>query len=248
MSAVCARLRDVDRHFDGGLSASAEHDLRQHLPTCTACTERYRRHLLLSRLDQRAPSAKERLARGLGWSSPRPAALGWAGGLVAAGLALFLLVPQLLPEGFRARGFGSSAETVKLMAWRTPPGGEPEPVRKHVSASDELAFAYVNQSDKAWLMIFAVDEHRHVYWYYPAWTRAEDDPGAVAAVRSGAVQELPEAISHPYDGAALTLYAAFMDTPHHVKEMEQRIQTATDPAALTVPGTQLVSLHLEVAR
>jgi hypothetical protein len=63
----------ISAHFAGRASPSAEAEMREHLPTCSACRACYRRHHLLARLDPAGLAAEERLARGLGFGGRRAA-------------------------------------------------------------------------------------------------------------------------------------------------------------------------------
>ena len=72
-------------------------------------------------------------------------------------------------------------------------------------------------------MIFGIDEHRHVYWFYPSWTDAQSDPPAVAAPASMVLRELPDAVTQKLDGNLLQVEALFLDAPLTVKQVEGRI-------------------------
>jgi hypothetical protein len=93
-------------------------------------------------------------------------------------------------------------------------------VEAKIRAGDDLAFAYTNASGYKHLFVFGVDEHRHVYWYYPAWTSADDDPHGVDVAAGPEVRELPEAIRHELDGRELTIHAVFLDDDTSVKRIE----------------------------
>jgi hypothetical protein len=81
----CPHGRWVEQHFAGAITPHDERVLRRHLPGCEDCRGLYQRLLVGSRLDPRALTPKERLARGLGLvpSPPRP----WVA-IVAALVAL----------------------------------------------------------------------------------------------------------------------------------------------------------------
>jgi hypothetical protein len=251
MSATCPRTHDVDRHFLRGLSPGRELAFRTHLRTCAPCGERYRRHLALARLDPRMPTAKERMGRGLGLLPRAPSKGPWAGALLAVAVASLVVWVQpwrSSPADFRPRGPVLAPAPVELRGWRVPTGRAPERLGEWLSPQDDLALAYVNRQGYPWLMVFAVDERRNVYWYYPTWSRAEEDPGAIPAASGDSVHELPQAIRHDFVGARLTLYGAFMDSRRSVRQLEQLVQAAPDPQALAIPGAQLVSRSLEVRR
>jgi hypothetical protein len=228
--------RLIDRHFAGRIAPSEERALREHVAECDACCARYERHLLLARLDPRARPAEERLARGLGLPTPRRSrATTWIalGGLASSAALAALLAIGLRsgppPGSFVGRG---APPTDELVVYRLRPGAGAEPARGAIAASDELAFAYRNHSGCKRLLVFAVDEHRHVYWYHPAWTDAQADPVAVPIEAGEAVHELPQAIVQPLDGKSLRVYGLFLDRAATVREVEAAVQAGRDGARL----------------
>ena len=79
---------------------------------------------------------------------------------------------------------------------RRAPNGPAKPMQ----ADDELAFAYRNPGGMTRLLVFAVDEHGHVYWYYPGWSDAADNPTAVPISSQPGLHELPASVLHKFDG------------------------------------------------
>jgi hypothetical protein len=77
--------------------------------------------------------------------------------------------------------------------------------------------------------VYGVDEHRHVYWYYPAWSNPSDDPHAIAVDPGVALRELPEAIRHEIDGHELTIHAVFLDHDTSVRQVERWVEEARTP-------------------
>jgi len=225
---TCGRTRAVDRHFAGALGPRRERALRQHLPACEVCRARYERHLLLAPLDPRALPAERRIAIGLGlrpgraWRRPALAAAA-----AAAALCALLLIGRSGPSEFTARG--PHSRPAQLLVYRVPPGGSPVRAGRSMAAADELAFAFENPHGWRRLLVFGVDEHLHIYWYHPAWTEASSDPSAVPIASTG---ELPEAISHRYDGRRLVLHAVFTDEAITVRQVEAMIRGAADLSAL----------------
>lgn len=249
-SSACSFSGDVDRHFALRLSPEKEHSLRNHLPDCELCRRRYDRQLLLAKLDPSAKKPEERLASGLGLrASPRrfSAVFVPLGGLAAAALSLMLVV-QLQGRdeaGFAPRGAPlSGSELIVHRATRT---GALEPVEATIHADDELAFAYRNEGGSRFLMAFGVDEHRHVYWYYPTWLDPEEDPTAITISKVSASKELPEAIRHALDGQRLTVYGLFLEEPMTVSAIEALVQD--EPQRLEgLPGAKLWKSELKVIR
>ncbi len=242
-------LISIDRHFAGRTGAREEAQLRAHLPECEVCRARYERHLLFERLT-RGRGAQQRLARGLGFrieserSWPRWTAAVMATAATAAAALLVFGRPSEPPHPeFYARS-GPSSLAPSLLVYRMHSDTAPVQAQSRISRDDELAFAYSNPSTKKYLWIFGVDEHRHVYWYYPAWPEGTPEPGPYAARAGVGPHELPEAVRHDFDGSRLELYSLMSDEPLSVAEIEARV-TTTGNAEL--PNATAVRRLLEVA-
>jgi hypothetical protein len=212
---TCGKAGGVDRHFAGRLGTAGEEELRRHLPECADCTARYRAQLAMERLDPRAAGAKARLRRALGLPAPRRRTWQWLA-LPSLAAAALLLIVAGGDRGFLARG-GSGPAALEIYR---PHHGQVEAV---IRPGDELAFAYRNLSKKSRLLLFGVDEHRHVFWYHPAWVQDSDEPVAIPLQRDAALHELPEAIAQPLDGRELRIVAWFLDEPLSVKQAEALI-------------------------
>jgi hypothetical protein len=209
----------IDGHFGGGAGARDERRMREHLDGCARCVRYYERHLLLGELDPRARPADERLARGLGL---RPARRRWApfaGLALAAAAACALLLVPARPGEFTPRGHAAASE---LYVYRVQKGARAQRLAagERIAARDELAFAYTNPERFERLMVFAVDDHGHVYWYYPAWTDAAATPSAIAIAPTAQLTELGEAVAHTFDDRGIELYALFTHAPLDVKTVE----------------------------
>jgi hypothetical protein len=217
----------VDAHFAGGISPARERELRSHLPGCESCREYYERHLLLAALDPNAKPRQERLGIGLGIEAARKPsrAAPFAVVLCAAAALLFAVVPLRAKraDDFLARGTANTQDP-KVLAYRIEHGQAPQTLRSAMRAADELAFAYANPGGYHKLMIFAVDEHKHVYWYHPEWTSRSDDPHAIDIAAGPEVREIPAAVSHSFDGGELTLFAVFTNEDLTVRKVEQMVQ------------------------
>jgi hypothetical protein len=219
----CTMRAHVDWHFAGTILPRAERTMREHLSTCDSCRDLYRRHLLLARLDPRALPAEERIARGLGLRV-RPRAVVMRLGVVAAAAAAAALLVMVHPrgDGFSARGnVGALAEpTSRVFAYDVDADKPPSIARDTLRSGHELAFAYENRAAKRWLVIFGVDEHGHVYWFHPGWSREDEDPVAIAVEVDDQRHELPEAIRQRFDGTHLEIRSLFVDQPISVREVE----------------------------
>jgi hypothetical protein len=257
----------IAAHFTGAVAPAAEREMRTHLPGCADCHSFYEQHLLLSSLDPAGLSSEVRLARGLGLRPERRQsrlAFGWWSlcGATFAALVLFLVSGRsglhlgggaagytAAANGVEARGGPASvaaARTPEVQIYRFAQGaatGAAERASDVVHAGDELAFAYRNPGGSSRLLVFAVDEHGHVYWYHPGWSDAADNPTAVPISSAPGLHELPAAVLHKFDGERIMIHALFTDREISVRQIEGALaasaahgQMAGVSAPLTLPG------------
>jgi hypothetical protein len=231
--------RAINAHFAGAAAPGRERAMRAHLPACADCRAFYDEWLLVASLDPAAPSDQERLARGLGlpvrrapaWGLRRLSSLGGLAAATAVAIALVLLRPAPKGNGddgsgeFVARGGAAAAPASALDVYRIA-GGATESVAGTLHAGDEVAFAYRNPTGKHRLLVFAVDEHRHVFWYHPGWTEPAANSGAVPISTEPGRHELPAAIAQRYDGQRLMVHALFTDEELTVRQVEAALATA----------------------
>lgn len=251
---TCAFTKQVDRHFSGSIDPRSEHELRAHLPDCARCRDRYQRLLLLERIDPNAKGTEERLARGLGFRPPRLRWLG-AGAAIAAAAAAFVLTSSrniqtasVADGSFQARGGGgkvTKSVVPELHLFKLRPGEPSRPVKDSITNKDELAFSYRNPGDAKFLLVFGVDEHHHVYWYYPAWLDASKKPVAIKIASDDDDHELPEAVVHPLDGDKLDVVAVFASKQVSVTEVEQKIAEHGPDAPLGIGVEARTRLRVE---
>jgi hypothetical protein len=268
-TAACRASRGrIDAHFGGRIDPEEERTLRVHLTGCADCRSYYDRHLMLAALDPSAKSAAERIAVGLGFSvgaggtgeeaavrapfrlsGSRIAPLAWAA--CAAAVVLLLLVPaRNRHEGeFAARGVGTAASEPHLLVYRIHPHEQLPHTGGVIKSGDDLAFAYSNPANYRHLSVFGVDEHRHVYWYYPAWLNEEENPLSIDVAPGAEVRELPEAISHALDGRRLTIVAVFSNDVTSVRNVEELVtKNAAVDEPLGLRGAYEERLELGVER
>jgi hypothetical protein len=248
---ACAVRETIDRHFEGTVSPTSERAMREHLPTCASCHAYYERWLVLSRLDPEVLPAETRIRRGLGLERRRsvvvPFGLAAVATVVAAAATLLLRVhPASDADGFAARGGPTGSAASRVLVYDVAPGKAATLASGTVGRGDELAFAYENPAAKTRLVIFGVDEHRHVYWFYPAWTNPGDDPVAIPIAQDALRHELPDAVRHDFDGARLAIRSVFLDTPVGVHEVEAMLRRDPDgplpiPGAVESPATFVVA-------
>jgi hypothetical protein len=250
--APCQWTARVDAHFAGKNSVTEEHELRQHLLAgCPTCHRRYTRQAMLAKLQPDAPSAKERLGVALGLRRRTRSRLltGLCTMVAACGTLAFFVVGRTDP-GFQARGLPAAAGDARaeLLVFRVRPGAPNLRAADRFSAKDELAFAYRNGAGKRHLFIFGVDEHRHVYWFAPAWKEARELPAAPMATADGALHELEDAVGHVYDGARLDVHALFTDRAWRLEELEAVVGGAAPGAPLSFAGDVYLVRSFEVDR
>jgi hypothetical protein len=248
-------VRRIDAHFARTISVAEENELRQHLPECGACRSYYERHLLFESLDPRARGAEARLAVGLGIRRRRRTATPFVVGATAFA-ALALAAPMLgstiasrrEPE-FAPRGTIEMSEAPHLMIYRLRPDRAPELVHGVVGPRDELAFAYTNPDGFERLLIFGVDEHRHVYWYHPAWSREGENPVGIPVAAGPQVHELAEAVTQRLDGRTLRIVGLFTRDSISVRQVERVVKDApmgTVDFAGAIRGTVQMETLLEI--
>lgn len=226
---TCTERDLIDAHFGGDVTVSDERCMRAHITDCAFCKAHYRKRQIFASLDPEAPSLEERLARGLGLANrerkrgldklPLPALTS----ILAVAAVLFFVVRSPNDDGFRSRGSVAMADTSTISVYRVSD-------RTLLSATntlnqdDELAFSYDNASRKPYLMIFGVDEDGRVYWFYPAWTDESENPMAVKTDPGRVLEQLPEAIKHPFAGSHLTVHGLFLDNPLTVRDVEAALR------------------------
>jgi hypothetical protein len=221
----------ISAHFGAGCRPQVEEEMRAHLATCADCCRIYDRHLLLASLDPAAAPAEARLGRRLGF--PRrdararlPFGVGMMLGVAVAGAMVLFAgrrpVTALADGGFSPRGLppvSAAPASSDLRVVRFWSGGRVlDPAA--INPGDELAFAYRNPSGKQHLMVFAVDEHGHVYWYHPEWSDAQKNPAAVPISAEPGLHELPAAVLQHLDGERLMIHALFSDRELTVRQVE----------------------------
>jgi hypothetical protein len=264
----------------GGRAAMA---MRAHLASCQSCRARYRRNLVWeSALPDGAARAESRLWLEIQRvSAAAPAAVtlggqarpGLAGqrqagrpGLTlllgAAAVAALLVVPasMFLRRDVAGRpvsrgGAPALGMPPTLHVFHAVGGTAAEPVEDRIRASDGLLFAYSNPGTAySHLMVFAVDEAHRVYWFYPAYLRAGEDPEAIAIQPERNGVELAEEIRHPFSPGRARLFALFLPGPERVLTVEQAVARAyaapgvslTEEVPLGLPGAHQESRLLLV--
>jgi hypothetical protein len=243
----------IDAHFARRISPARERDMRAHLAGCDSCGKYYESHLLLETITARSAQARERLANGLGLSiAPQRGSATWVFAATLATAASAVVLARAVgvrhDAEFAARGGAREDEAPRVHVYKLNPTRELAP-NEQMKRSDELAFAYTNPRGFHNLLVFGVDEHRHVYWYQPAWTKHIEHPRAIAIESGPVARELPEAVRHDLDGQTLTVYAVFLDENIPVERVEELVGgAAASGDALVLPGAYQQRIALAVER
>jgi hypothetical protein len=247
-TAHCPHTRRVDAHFAGRISPPDEAEMRRHLlEGCAACHFRYTRLAMVAKVQPGASPARDRIASGLGFGRRRRSWATLLFGVVAATAVLAIVaLTRDRQDGLAARG--PAAATAELRIFQVQRGGKGVPAAGRIAPTDELAFAYRDGTGKRHLFIFGVDEHRHVYWFSPAWKNAEEQPAAPTIAGDGALHEIEDAVSHPYDGTRLDIHGLFTDRPWRVQELDALIAGTPPGTPLSFPDAVLTVQHLEIRR
>jgi hypothetical protein len=247
----------IEAHFARRISPHNERMMRAHLELCEACGKVYNAQLMFERITAGSAQTRERLGAGLGFQiASQRASAPWmlAAGLAVAVAALILLrIAGAKHESakqeaeFAARG-SAKVEMPRMRVYALTPTRELAP-NERMKPSDQLAFAYTNPRGFRNLLVFGVDEHRHVYWYHPAWHDHFEHPHALAIESGPAARELPEAIRHDLDGQTLTVYAVFLDEDMPVERIEELVASARSLGEpLPLPGAYQQRIALAVER
>jgi hypothetical protein len=244
----CRERRLVDAHFRGRIALAGERRMRAHLSACADCRDHYERHLLLATIDPAAPSARDRLARGLGLTQ---ASSWWARPLVPAlGLAVLLVVVLAgRPPTTGARG-PAHLPGSQLIVYELAQGRPPEQAIARIGRDSGLAFAYANLGHRRRLSVFAVDEGGRVYWYHPAWNTPDEDPVGVPLAGDERIHEIPQVIHQQVAGPRLQIFAVFADRPISVREVEAAVARAPRDRegrrTVSLEGGETTRLDLDV--
>jgi hypothetical protein len=245
VSLFFSKHRDLELHFSGASSPAGDLRLFRHLKDCESCREQYRTLSLLEALvPEGEGAARQRMARGLFTpAAPSRRALASTGFAVAFACVALVFTVGRTPAPFRARGRAEAFEppAASLAIYRVPrearpPGaGEKSAVRASIDdiqragslvhSGESLAFSYVNptEADSCCLMVFGRDAAGHVFWFWPAWENAADDPASVPISTSPQPVELGEAVRHPLQQGPLTVVGLFTPKPLHVHQVEAAI-------------------------
>ncbi len=180
-----------------------------------------------------------------------------AAAVALAAMALAFVVWSGRPSTDDARVKGGPADAVErwtgVWAYTVAADGRSAPLSSVLRAGDGLAFSYLNASASPFshLLVFGVGPSGAVFWYYPAWEQAEEDPEAVAIRAGPEVVSLGEKIVHPLEPGRFVVRAVFATRPIRVSEVEEMIRElgavrAQDVEHVPLPGTVQQRVVVEV--
>jgi hypothetical protein len=232
---------DLEQHFSGASSTRSDQRLFGHMKGCDTCRAQYRTLAMLEALEvDGSERARVRLGRGLFEPAPRRAFKS-AGLVLAFGCVALVFSIGRAPSPFRARGRvpGFEAPTPSLAIYRVPRAhenpalpalAETQRAGSIVRTGESLAFAYVNPPalnpsgvGDCCIMVFARDDAGHVFWFWPAWENAGENPQSLPVSASGSPVELTEAVRHALQPGPLTIVGLFTPKPLHVREVEAAV-------------------------
>ncbi|HMA91398.1 MAG TPA: hypothetical protein VKP30_01880 [Polyangiaceae bacterium] len=98
-------------------------------------------------------------------------------------------------------------------------------------------FSYTNlgSSPFEYLVIFSVDAHKNVRWFYPAYEQPGTNPASIAIKHDLADVPLPDLIHQDWAPGPIAIHALFSSRPLHVLEVEAWIEHAGSMQALREP-------------
>jgi hypothetical protein len=237
----CPSESELFRFVDTDLSPEQLQRVEQHLPSCSACAKQVAALRLLiddiaaphalaefdvanhaasvmARLDaQERPARRSRFAL-------------WGGMLAAAAVLAALLVVQSRPsdsagEQFAARGTPAEASLprdVGVHLYVQEQSLRPLEAGSRIRAGAALTAGFRNiGSERAYLLLFAVDARHAVHWIAPEFVTPGSDPEAVLIAPKASEQLLPSAVVFDDLAAgALTVVAIITREPLRVGEIE----------------------------
>lgn len=151
-------------------------------------------------------------------------------------------------RGTGGRDDADSTRISRVLAFRKPPIGKPEPLGTELSEEETLTFAYENGKDWERLLVFVVDEHDRFYWYAPEWTEPAANPTSVAIQPGQVRRDLPVSVRHDFEGSWLMIYTIFTDQVVTVRDVEALVRAKKEPGRTVLPDSQEHTLLVRVKR
>jgi hypothetical protein len=245
----CPSEDELLSFVDADLSPEQLARVEKHLEVCSACAKIV---MTLSSLveDVGAPLRAEppldvglHVASVMSVSEPRWSAwLSWGGGLAAAAAGLFLFVklqspalPPAVPGGeLLARGGPTEASLSRNVGVQLYSSRHAELTAlgsgSHITQSAALTAGLRNlASERAYLLLFALDSRQAVHWIAPEYTSQDSDPEAAPITPATTERLLPSvAVFDDLAPGPLRVIAVISREPLHVSDVE-----ALPPAELS---------------
>ncbi len=252
----CASSKLVDSHFAGRIAPSAERRLRDHLDLCKACRARYERWLVLAEIDSRVLPRAARLAIGLGLRPPsqpfRASALALAFAAAFASLVVVFAWARAArgTQGQLGPPIPAPSSEAEFAVYSVGRGGARSALLhadEEIAPNQPLGFAYAKAAGTKHLVIFGVDERRHVVWYRPAIAESSESLPSVPITDGELLHELSEAFTQTLDEGTLQLFAVFTNREDlRLSEVETAVAHAPSELTLGLPGCEVRDIRLNV--
>jgi hypothetical protein len=263
------------RYLMGEVTATRGAEIDHHLDECPRCASDLAEMKAMVRgvadcdpeePPDLLPEVRRRIRQGSVAAGPRRSRWPVLAFVAMAAVALLVVVPAVrdtrepVDEEPRAKAAAASGvgAWVGMQVFRVDADDRAERLTEgsRLRASDGLVVSYANLrgSTFSYLMVFGIDAHGEVRWYYPAYADPAADPVSIPIARGVADMELPEKVRHALPGGPLVLYALFTTTPVRVSAVETVVvdllaRGSLDPASprpLAIEGAAQQTLTLEV--
>jgi hypothetical protein len=252
----CAFAKLVDSHFAGRITPSAERRLRDHLDVCDACRAHYDRWLVLAEIDSEVLPRAARLAIGLGLRQPSPPsrasalALAFAAALGSLGIVFAWGHASPGALGRLCRAIPAPSSEAEFAVYKVGRGGAQSALLhadQEIAPNQPLGFAYAKAAGTKHLVIFGVDERRHVVWYRPAIAESSESLPLVPITDGALLHELSETFTQTLDEGTLQLFAVFTNREDlRLSEVETAVANAPSALTLGLPGCEVRDIRLNV--
>jgi hypothetical protein len=263
---TASEAQEIEEQLNRNAAASEQLDRIQEIVAAVAQPDRELAEIdLVDRVHQgieTLPAASRPQRR----SRARIAAFTTAAGLAAAAaLTLVLVWPGLdsaptESEQFRPKAAGPAAagreRWVGLKAFEATGAAQPSPLDEELARQSGLLFSYTNLGPKPYryLAVFAVDRAGQVYWYFPAFLSAAENPLSIPIEQGVADAELAEIVRHDFNPGPLAIYGAFSDQVLSVSEIEALVSgevaagrlDVSSPAELPLRGAAQQIMKVEI--
>ena len=246
---TCPAFDEILQHLEQDLSVSRSKEIEDHLVLCSFCRKAVSDiRSVTSRIatepgEFRSPEFVKRVVSKASASlNDTPIARAWprwvwpvlAMPLAAAAVSLIVLplrssVPHDSDSSFSARGAASFDPnrwiSLRVFHPGVTPGAYAE-VEGTILRDDPLVFSVRNaaQSSYRFMMIFGIQDTGSVYWYYPAYNDAQQNPKSVPIEASAETKSLGEEIRHKLSPGWLRVVGLFSDRPLDVATIERLVE------------------------